>query len=88
MIGRPSTLPVFAKKEDGTLRTAIDYRGVNFYLLADNQSIPNIAEVLDPLQRHRGTAAMTARVDYSCYDCSSGSTAHEIFSSSAECCLD
>jgi hypothetical protein len=35
---------VFAKKKDGTLRTAIDYRGVNSFLCGDNQSIPNIPE--------------------------------------------
>ena len=58
-----ATLPVFAKKKDGTLRTAIDYRGVNAQILGDNQSIPNIGEVLDSL-------ASAKR--FSCYDCSSG----------------
>lgn len=58
-----ATLPVFAKKKDGTLRTAIDYRGVNAQILGDNQAIPNIGEVLDSL-------ASAKR--FSCYDCSSG----------------
>jgi hypothetical protein len=58
-----STLPVFAKKKDGTLRFAIDYRGVNAMILGDNQSIPNIGEVLDSL----GSARR-----FSTYDCSSG----------------
>ena len=58
-----ATLPVFAKKKDGTLRTAIDYRGLNAQILGDNLSVPNIGEVLDSL----GHAAR-----FSCYDCSSG----------------
>ena len=44
-----ATLPVFAKKKDNTLRIAIDYRKVNSQIWGDNQSIPNIGEVLDSL---------------------------------------
>ena len=58
-----ATLPVFAKKKDGSLRTAIDYRGLNAQILWDNLSVPNIGEVLDSL----GDASR-----FSCYDCSSG----------------
>jgi hypothetical protein len=58
-----ATLPVFAKKKDGTLRTAIDYRGVNSQILGDNMSIPNIGEVLDSLGKAKR---------FSSYDCSSG----------------
>ena len=58
-----STLPVFARKKDGTFRTAIDYRGVNEQILGDNFSIPNIAEVLNSL---------AAAKRFSCYDCSAG----------------
>ena len=58
-----ATLPVFAKKKDGTLTTAIDYRGVNFQIRGDNMYIPYIGEVLDSL----GDATR-----FICYDCSSG----------------
>ena len=58
-----ATLPVFAKKKDGTLRFAIDYRALNDCIVGDSQSIPNIGEVLDSL----GEAAI-----FSTYDCCSG----------------
>ena len=58
-----ATLPVFAKKKDGTLRTAIDYRGLNAQILGDNFSVPNIGEVLESLIEAKR---------FSCYDCSSG----------------
>jgi hypothetical protein len=58
-----ATLPVFAKKKDGTLRTAIDYRGLNAQILGDNFSVPNIGEVLESLIDAKR---------FSCYDCSSG----------------
>ena len=58
-----ATLPVFAKKKDNTLRVAIDYRMLNSQVYGDNQSIPNIGEVLDSL---------TEAEMFSCYDCSAG----------------
>ena len=58
-----ATLPVFAKQKDGTLRTAIDYRGPNAQILGDNFAVPNIGEVLESLIDAK-------RI--SCYDCSSG----------------
>jgi hypothetical protein len=44
-----ATVPVFARKADGTLRYAIDYRGLNQYLVATNYPLPNIEEVLQSL---------------------------------------
>ena len=58
-----ATLPVFAKKKDGTLRTAIDNRGLNTQILGEKNSVPNIGEVLESL---------VAAKRFSCYDCPPG----------------
>ena len=46
-----ATVPVFAKKSDGSLRFAIDYRHLNGCCVADNQGLPNITETLESLAK-------------------------------------
>jgi hypothetical protein len=44
-----ATRPVFAKKKDGGLRLAIDYRRLNQSLLHDSMPLPNIPDTLESL---------------------------------------
>ena len=46
-----ATVPVFAKKSDGSLRFAIDYRHLNGCCVADNRGLPNITETLESLAK-------------------------------------
>ena len=58
-----ATAPVFAKKKDGTLRCAIDYRKLNQSLLHDGMPLPNIPETLESLSKPSR---------YSCWDACAG----------------
>ena len=55
-----ATNPVFAKKKDGTLRFAIDYRRINQSLLHESQPLPNIPETLEELGKSSRYSAWDA----------------------------
>lgn len=55
-----ATVPVFARKKDGTLRYAIDYRWVNSQLKGDSHSVPNIVELLESLKSARWLSTFDA----------------------------
>jgi hypothetical protein len=55
-----ATKPVFARKKDGTLRYAIDYRRLNDLLVGDSQAIPNIPETLEALSQAERFSAFDA----------------------------
>ena len=44
-----STVPVFAPKKDGGIRTALDYRYLNDLCTADSQPMPNLIDMLGNL---------------------------------------
>ena len=52
---RPSSSPwgapvLFVKKNDGSMRLCIDYRGINNVTIKDKYPLPRIDELLDQLQ--------------------------------------
>ena len=55
---------LFVKKNDGTLRLCIDYRGLNQVTIKNTYPLPHIEELFDQLRRARVFSKLNLRHGY------------------------